>query len=194
MKGQDKIEQRDETTKTNDNPALEQPRSDLRYRLKAAAFLTLIGGLGLLSGFGGAVAAAKKQDPASFDLGLAPSKAGKIYLKGKRSHVKIRRGLGLIYQPSSVQLHESGTILARRALAYGSLWAVFGCSVLFYSIWKLSGAKDLKDFRLKAGAILPRIPRNERAEGRTEFSGPNDLLKYLIDEDEKKRNSKIKRD
>ena len=94
-----------------------------------------------------------------------------IYPKGKRGHVKIRRGLGLINQPSSVQLHEAGTILARRALAHGTLWAVFGCSVLFYSIWKLSGAKDLKDFRLKAGAILPRIPRNGPGEGRTEFSG-----------------------
>ena len=78
MKGQDKIERPDEITKTNNNPALEQPRSDLRYRLKAAAFLTLIGGLGLVSGFGGALAAAKKQDPASFDLGLAPSKVEKV--------------------------------------------------------------------------------------------------------------------
>ena len=79
MKEQDKIERPEEKTITNDSPALEQPRSNLRYRLKAAAFLTLIGGLGLVSGFGGALAAAKKQDPASFDLGLAPSKAGKVW-------------------------------------------------------------------------------------------------------------------
>ena len=74
-------------------------------------------------------------------------------------------------QQSSAQLHEGGAALAGRALAYGSLWAVFGCSVLFFSVWKLMGAKDLKEFRVKAGSILPRIPKNEPPVGRTEFSG-----------------------
>ena len=54
---------------------------------------------------------------------------------------------------------------------YGSLWAVVGCGALFFSIWKLSGSKDLKDFREKAGSILARIPQNHPPVGRTEFSG-----------------------
>ena len=47
-----------------------QSNNDNRYRLKAAAFLTVIGSFGFLAGFGGAVAAVKKQDPSSFDQGL----------------------------------------------------------------------------------------------------------------------------
>ena len=48
---------------------------DIKYRVKAAAFLTIIGGVGLLAGFGGAVATAKKQDPSYFDQGLAKTKS-----------------------------------------------------------------------------------------------------------------------
>ena len=42
-----------------------------KYRLKAAAFLATISGFGFLAGFGGALAAVKKQEPTSFDQGLA---------------------------------------------------------------------------------------------------------------------------
>ena len=48
---------------------------DIKYRIKAAAFLTIIGGVGLLAGFGGEVATVKKQDPSSFDQGLAKIKS-----------------------------------------------------------------------------------------------------------------------
>ena len=48
---------------------------DTKYRIKAAAFLTIIGGIGVLAGFSGAVAAVKKQDPSHFDQGLAISKS-----------------------------------------------------------------------------------------------------------------------
>ena len=48
---------------------------DIKYRIKAAAFLTIIGGVGLLAGFGGAVATVKKQDPSYFDQGLAKTKS-----------------------------------------------------------------------------------------------------------------------
>ena len=47
-----------------------QSNKDSRYRSKAAAFLTIIGGFGFIAGFGGAIAAVKKQDPSSFDQGL----------------------------------------------------------------------------------------------------------------------------
>ena len=42
-----------------------------KYRLKAAAFLATISGFGFLAGFGGALAAVKKQEPTSFEQGLA---------------------------------------------------------------------------------------------------------------------------
>ena len=64
-------------------------------------------------------------------------------------------------------LHESGTKLARRALGYGTLYALGGCCVIFYSLWKLSGAKNLVDFRQKAGSILPRVPKNDPPQSRT---------------------------
>lgn len=37
----------------------------------------------------------------------------------------------------------------------------------------------MEEFRYKMGSILPRIPKNDPPQGRTEFSGLNDLLDYL---------------
>ena len=71
----------------------------------------------------------------------------------------------------TAELNRSGAALALRALGYGSLYAVLGCSALFFTIWKITGANDLNDFRLKAGSILPRIPKNDPPVGRTEFTG-----------------------
>jgi hypothetical protein len=48
-------------------------------------------------------------------------------------------------------------------------------------VWKLVGASSLVEFREKVGAFLPRIPRNSPPQGRTEFSGLNDLMQYLVD-------------
>jgi len=85
--------------------------------------------------------------------------------------------------------HDSGAKLASRALAWGTLYAIGGCSILFYGMWKLSGASNLVEFREKAGNILPKIPKNDPKIGeRTEFSGINDFLQYIIDKDlEEKR-------
>ena len=49
-----------------------QPNSieQLKYRVKAGAFLTLAGGFGLFGGFAFALATAKKADPKAFDQGL----------------------------------------------------------------------------------------------------------------------------
>ena len=44
----------------------------------------------------------------------------------------------------------------------------------------------MKEFRQKVGSMLPVIPKKP-SEGRTEFSGINDLLQYLIDVDEQKK-------
>ena len=88
------------------------------------------------------------------------------------------------------KLHDTGAKLAARALGHATVYAIGGCGLLFYSIWKLSGASDLADFRQKAGSILPKVPKNNPPESRTEFSGINDLLQYLIDTDEEKKNKR----
>ena len=141
---------------------------DTGYKIKAGLFLATAGGIGLLAGFSGALATVKKQDPQSFDKGMV----------GQISPAEIQQR----------KLHESGAKLAARALGHATLYAVGGCGLLFYSIWKLSGATNLSDFRQKAGNILPRVPKNNPPQSRTEFSGINDLLQYLIDEDQEKKN------
>lgn len=40
---------------------------------------------------------------------------------------------------------------------------------------------------MKAGSVLPRIPKNDPPQSRTEFSGLTDLLQYIITEDERKK-------
>ena len=40
------------------------------YKIKAGAFLCTAAGFGVLAGFGGALAQAKKQDPRHFDAGM----------------------------------------------------------------------------------------------------------------------------
>ena len=48
----------------------------------------------------------------------------------------------------------------------------------------------MKEFRQKVGGWLPAIPRRHPSQGRTEFSGINDLLQYIIDVDEEAKKSK----
>lgn len=68
-----------------------------------------------LFGFGATLSYVKKKDPTFFDKGV---------------------GMG----PT---LAESGAALATRALGWGTLYAVGGCSVLFLSLWKLSGCNNV---------------------------------------------------
>ncbi|CAG9136215.1 hypothetical protein JYU34_016470 [Plutella xylostella] len=128
-------------------------------RIKAGAFLASVAGISAFVGFGATVAAAKKTDPKYFNKGLH----------------------------GSVELADAGAILALRALGWGSLYAIAGTSCFCYGIWKLSGAKDLKDFRIKMGSILPVLPKNNPPQSRTEFTGMNDLLTYLSEEYGKKK-------
>lgn len=146
----------------------------LIYRAKAAAFLTLAGGIGLFGGFAGALASIKKSDPSGFDQGLVGQ--GQTISPGAKARL----------------LNESGAALATKALGYGTLLAFGGCGLLFWSGWKLSGAQDFQEFRQKVGNILPSIPKKPPV-GRTEFSGLNDLLQYIIDRDKEEQAAK-KRD
>ncbi|KAL1490276.1 hypothetical protein ABEB36_012997 [Hypothenemus hampei] len=122
--------------------------------MEAGLFLAAVSGASAVFGFGATLLASKKQDPKYFNKGFLPAR----------------------------ELSETGASLALRALGWGTLYAFTGCGILFYSIWKLSGARNFDEFRMKMGEILPVIPKNDPPQGRTEFSGINDLLSYLQDE------------
>ncbi|XP_031841092.1 transmembrane protein 242 [Nomia melanderi] len=125
-----------------------------KENLYATVFLSGIAGVSALIGFSSALASAKKQDMKAFDMGVMGGKA----------------------------LPESGTALAMRALFWGSVWAIGGCGLIFYGIWKLSGATNAQEFRVKMGSILPRIPKNNPPQSRTEFENLTDLLRYVSEE------------
>lgn len=84
----------------------------------AGIFLAGVSGISAIIGFGATVASAKKQDPKYFDKGMIGARG----------------------------MHETGVSLAMRALGWGTLYAFTGCGVLFYSIWKLSGANNVRIF------------------------------------------------
>lgn len=134
-------------------------RASNKFKYQSAAFLTGVAGISMLGGFGMTLGMAKKKDPNMFNKGMMGTR----------------------------ELHEAGGALAMRALGWGTLYAVAGFSIFCFGIWKLMGVKDLQEFRMKAGSVLPRIPKNNPPQGRTEFEGLTDLLQYLIDEDERKR-------
>ena len=90
-------------------------------------------------------------------------------------------------------LQESGAALARRALGWGTFYAVAGCGLIFFSVWKLMNVNNLTEFREKAGSWLPKIPKKPVQPGeRTEFSGINDFLHYIIEKDKEEKISKQK--
>ena len=173
----------------------DQEDSDFNYNVKAGAFLAFAGGFGMLVGFGGAVSQVKKQDPSHFDKGLTgidpaqeAAKVDALKRMDNEAMQKIRK---------TQALHETGAALARRALAWGSLYAVVGCGLLSFTIWKMMGVNNLSEFREKAGNLLPRIPKKPPQPGeRTEFSGINDFLSYIIakDKEEKLLKDKLKKE
>ena len=119
--------------------------------------MTIVGaitGFSFLIGFGSTLAVVRKQDPKHFQEGV-------IGVRG---------------------LQETGASLAVRALGWGTFYAFSGCGILFYGIWKLSGAKTAEEFRYKMGSLLPRIPKNDPPQSRTEFEGLTDLLKYISED------------
>ncbi|XP_014476687.1 PREDICTED: transmembrane protein 242 isoform X2 [Dinoponera quadriceps] len=125
-----------------------------KERIYAVVFLSTVTGISALAGFSGAIATARKQDPKYFGKGI-----------------------------SSVQgLHETGASLALRALTWGSFYAITGCGLLFYGIWKISGATNAEEFRFKMGSLLPKIPKNNPPQSRTEFEGLRDLLTYISED------------
>ncbi|XP_063225453.1 transmembrane protein 242 [Bacillus rossius redtenbacheri] len=122
------------------------------FDMKAGVFLCGVAGAAAIAGFSTTLAAAKNSDSAHFAKGVAGGAA---------------------------EMQEAGTALALRALRRGTLYAVGGCGILFWAVWKLSGASTMLEFREKVGSCLPRIPKNDPPRGRTEFENLTDLLKYL---------------
>ncbi|RLU18109.1 hypothetical protein DMN91_010352, partial [Ooceraea biroi] len=139
---------------TGDTAETSIVRSAKQEGIYAAVFLSTVASISALAGFARAISAARRQDPRYFGEGLAG-------IKG---------------------VHETGASLAIRALGWGSLYAVTGCSILFYGIWKISGATNAEEFRFKMGSLLPKIPKNNPPQSRTEFEGLTDLLTYISED------------
>ena len=164
---------------------------NLSYKLKAGTFLAFAGGFGMLAGFGGALSQVKKQDPSHFDKGMTgldpveeAAKADAIKKMDQAAIEKIR---------NARSLHESGAALATKALGWGTFYAFAGCGLLFFSVWKLMNVENLTEFRAKVGKILPVIPKKPKEPGeRTEFSGINDFLTYIIEKDKEGKLVKAK--
>jgi hypothetical protein len=83
--------------------------------LSAGIFLASVAGISALVGFGTTVASVKKKDPAFFNKGVAGTR----------------------------EMTVTGTSLAVKALGWGTMYAVIGCTIFFYSIWKLAGVNDV---------------------------------------------------
>lgn len=76
-------------------------------------------------GFSSTVMSSKKNDPEFFNKGLLPQGgSGKVIAL------------------------EAGPALAMRALGWGTLYAVGGCGILFYGIWKMIGANDVSTLKM----------------------------------------------
>ena len=133
------------------------PKRDSSFYTKVI-FLGGVASLGILSGFGSAIAMAKKRDPTSFDKGLLPG----------------------------VERLESGGLLALRALGWGTVFAVGGVGLLCFGVYKVLDIQNSADFRRKMSAIMPNVrkmPQNPNE--RTEFGSIREFFEY-IGEDKKK--------
>ncbi|XP_018800573.1 PREDICTED: transmembrane protein 242 [Bactrocera latifrons] len=138
-----------EITPISSKPAIAE--KDSKYKMQAAAFLGLVGGVSAIFGF-------------SKTLG-----------KAKQSHSKLIEKSG---RDAGILLEE-GSALAMRALGWGTLYAFIGTGVFCYGVWKLSGARNMEEFRLKMGQGLPRLTKDSPPTSRTDFESLTDLMKYL---------------
>lgn len=105
----------------------------------AAAFLAGVTGVSILFGFGTTLAAAKKKDPHFFDQGLS----GRFEEQASEPLTSEAVAAMRRRTPGSISSAEPGASLALRALGWGSLYAVAGCSLLFYGVWKLMAVNDV---------------------------------------------------
>ena len=107
----------------------EEIKNKRKERIVATVFLGGVTGLSLLFGFSSTLASVKKNNPD-------------------------------IYEKNNIMIHrDAGVRLAVRALCWGSIYATLFCSTVTYGIWKISGANNFQEFRLKAQNFLPKITK-----------------------------------
>ena len=156
--------------------------SNFSFKAKAGTFLAFEGGFGMFAGFGGALSQVKNEDPGHFVKGMTAEKAAKTDTMKRMDNDAMEK------IKNARAVHESGAAFASTLLGWGTVYAFAGCGLLFYSLWKVMGVNNLKEFREKAGNILPAIPKKPKEPGeRTEFSGINDFLTYIIDKDKEEK-------
>lgn len=117
--------------------------------------------MSILFGFGTTLAAAKKKDPHFFDQGLTGQFEQRTGNSANETVTAMRKRV-----PGSIPSAEPGASLAIRALGWGTLYAVTGCSLLFYGIWKLMAVND----------VSMNHPHHNRCKPRhhsTEFASSN---------------------
>ncbi|XP_071114375.1 transmembrane protein 242-like [Haliotis cracherodii] len=153
---ENKIDSEDRSSAQRDTTKHAGVASTGTPKLIGGVFLAAVAGLSILGGFGMTVAMAKKKDPNMFNKGMIATR----------------------------ELPESGGSLAARALGWGSLYSVTGVGLLCFTVWKLMGVHNMKEFTAKMQSIMPKIPKKE-SQGRSEFNSIRELFEYLIDEDKK---------
>ncbi|KAG4077119.1 hypothetical protein HA402_016106 [Bradysia odoriphaga] len=122
-----------------------------KFRVRAGIFLASVAGVAAIAGFGKTLAASKRQEQVLVEKGVI----------------------------ENVRLLDAGSSLAMRALGWGTLCAVVGTFTFSYGVWKLSGATNMKEFRLKMGSLLPKLSKDGPPTSRTEFEGLRDLMEYI---------------
>ncbi|XP_014771325.1 transmembrane protein 242 [Octopus bimaculoides] len=147
----------------DDDKQITNQRNNRLSNLKGAAFFTSLTTASLLFGFGTTVAMAKKKDPAMFAKTLIPSREYPV----------------------------TGHAFAARALAWGTLYSISGVSLLTFAVWKMLGVHNLVEFREKIQSLMPKVPKKQPQEGRTEFKNLTDLMQYIIDIDAEEKKKKL---
>jgi len=101
----------------------------------------------------------------------------------------------LAQQVNATKLFDDGQQLAVRALRRATIYSLTGVLSFTCLLWLISGRpKTFADFRQWSGSWLPSIKskKSSQDEGRTEFANLTELMQYLIDEDKKLKENKMK--
>ena len=124
-------------------------------------------------GFGTTLAAAKKKDPHFFDRGLT----GQFDQQTGNSSVNESVTAMRKRIPGSIPVGEPGASLALRALGWGTLYAVTGCSLLFYGVWKLMAVNDVS---MNPRNLQPQQTASTFLKRRLVFPSSETLVSFLF--------------